>query len=97
MTAPKYPIGTLFQMAEIPEEALPRFLAELPAIIAQTRSFLQAQRAFNAAFVRDLALSTVEPSWIDDDKGQASLTVRAGDEIVAQVTKPLHDSTGEDA
>lgn len=37
MSAPRYPANTIAEMAEIPEEALPRFLAELPDILRHIR------------------------------------------------------------
>ena len=41
-TPARYKIGTLDQMAAIPAEALPRFLAELPAILRNVRDIADA-------------------------------------------------------
>lgn len=88
---PRYLITTLSQMAEIPEEALPRFLAELPAIIATMRQLkaaapdLAAQAKANAPWWSRWMITerttrlAIEKSramtWIDDDKGLATVTL----------------------
>lgn len=41
-TPARYKIGTLDQMAAIPEEALPRFIAELPDILQMVRDVAEA-------------------------------------------------------
>jgi hypothetical protein len=90
MSAPEYPCATLYDMAAIPEEALPRFLAELPDILAQCRRLLDVQRQFNAAFEGEFELLPKDPTWIDDDKGQCTVTVAMdGDDLAIQTTGPL--------
>lgn len=91
MTAPRYPITTLAQMADIPEEAMPRFLAELPAILATMRQWKAAApdlaeqvRAkapwWSRWMITDrttgLAIEKCRRmTWIDDDKGLATVTL----------------------
>lgn len=89
--ADRYPITTLAQMADIPEEAMPRFLAELPAILKTIRQ-LKAAAPDLAAGVKakapwwarwlitaDVTRLAIEKSrgmaWIDDDKGLATVTL----------------------
>ncbi|GEM_PF-5356587 len=47
-TPARYKIGTLDQMAAIPEEALPRFLAELPDILQMVRDVTEAASTLGA-------------------------------------------------
>lgn len=90
--ADAYPITTLAQMSEIPEEALPRFLAELPAILATMRQLkaaapdLAAQARANAPFwsrwmitpeTTRLAIDKArDMKWVDDDRGTATVSLR---------------------
>lgn len=54
--APRYKVATLGDMVAIPDEALPRFLAELPAILSSLRD------AHDAA--PSIAERTVWPWWL---------------------------------
>jgi hypothetical protein len=90
MTA-RYPVSTLAQMAEIPEEALPRFLAELPAILATMRQLdaaapdLAEEAKRNAPWwarwmvtadtTRRAIGASRNMTWVDDDKGMATVTL----------------------
>ena len=66
-------------MTQIPEEALPRFLAELPNIIAEARRYYDAMDEVAAAlgFVAE-----DDPQWVDDDLNQVtvSMTEKGEDE-----------------
>lgn len=58
----KYPINTLEQVAAIPEEAMPRFLAELPSILAEIRRMSAMKEQL--AGIADLTLAGF--NWLDD-------------------------------
>lgn len=85
-TGAGYAIGTLFDMAAIPEDAQLRFLAELPTILSETRRMLEIHAAFNAAMGGDAELSLGVPEWIDDDLDQLTSTVSTGGEQLASIT-----------
>lgn len=75
--APQYKVETLVDMARIPEEALPRFLAELPDMIRMARPMVMLADASDGAFKL-----TIPAVWIDDDKGEFSTSVEVnGDEV----------------
>lgn len=81
--APRYPVATLEQMAEIPLDALPRFLAELPALIGH----MKAIKAIGGMF-SELELGTIEtqePVWIDDNlhTGTSTFSTPNGEEIAS--------------
>lgn len=50
MDGKTYPIASLHDMARIPVDAVDRFLAELPGILAEVRHIQQVQDVFNAEF-----------------------------------------------
>lgn len=86
----EYPIGTLYQMADIPDEAMPRFLAELPLILADVRRVKTMMGGFNEAFNGMMAMRPEQPSWVDDDLGVCNMTVSAdGVDGQMTVTTPL--------
>lgn len=88
--AAEYPIGTLYDMADIPEEAMPRFLAELPLILADVKRVKIMMGGFNEAFNGMMAMRAEQPSWVDDDLGVCNMTVNAdGVEGGMIVTTPL--------
>lgn len=88
--APKYPIGTLYEMADIPDEAMPRFLAELPMILADVRRVMTMMGGFNEAFKNVMEMQPEQPSWVDDDLGVCNMTVSAdGVDGQMTVTTPL--------
>jgi len=75
----EYPAFTIADMARIPLEALPRFVAELPALIAIARPIVAmldehrlAGAEVSAQDVRDAFKSIV---WVDDDKGVADINI----------------------
>ena len=90
MSAPEYPIGTLYEMAAIPEEAMSRFLAELPSILAECRRLTGVAAAFNTAFAGDLAMQMESPSWVDDTLGVTTVHVAMnGEPDVLTVERPF--------
>lgn len=82
MSGAQYPVDTLWQIADIPEEALPRFLAELPSMIAQIRSFKQVVADANNLFGEGQDIASLESTgtvWIDDDRGECKKTIAFDD------------------
>lgn len=80
--APSYPVGTIFEMAAIPEEAFPRFLAELPDLIA----YLRHMQAMNDMLIPEgVEVQLETPTWTDDDKRMANISISAGDEEIASM------------
>jgi hypothetical protein len=67
-------------MAAIPPEVLPRFLVELPGLLAEVRRVSGVTASFNEAFSGKLLMRPVQGvEWTDDDKGEATVTVEIGD------------------
>ncbi len=86
--AMKYPIGSLFDMARIPEEARGRFLAELPVML----DMAAAQIAMGDALGFRIELDGA-PHWIDDDLGQATVGHRVlvnGEEVAKSSVTITH-------
>ncbi len=78
--APEYPINTLAEMAAIPEEAMSRFLAELPDILAE-------MRRLNALMDTLEVIAGARPeyagmSWCDDALDEFRPTFSVGDQEV---------------
>jgi hypothetical protein len=74
--ANKYKIGTIEDMAAIPEEALPRFLEELPDMLAM----LRACAALKAALSEGVINLSPEPiTWIDDGAHNRSVRISIQD------------------
>lgn len=86
MSGASYPISTLLEMSAIPDEAMPRFLAELPTILSETRKIREAHAAFNDLMEGSAEVSLGIPEWIDDDLNQHTSTVTIGNEEVASIT-----------
>jgi hypothetical protein len=80
-----YPIGTLEQMAAIPEEALPRFLAELPAILAEQREWTAISAGLQVIVGDAGKVVPASPEWIDDDLDQLTRSIAVGDDVIAQI------------
>lgn len=76
--APKYPIGTIAEMAAIPEDARGRFLDELPEILSTVARAVEVHALVNEALGED-ALSLTTPYWVDDDKGEATYSLTESD------------------
>ena len=77
-TGAEYPIDTLLDMAAIPEEALPRFLAELPAILA-------TQRALSGLLV-GIPFESGGMTWVDDGECHRTVEIRAGVKVRASAS-----------
>lgn len=87
--APRYKIGTIEQMAAIPEEARGRFLTELPEILASVARAIEMHSVVNQVLGSE-ALTLGIPEWIDDTKGEASYTVTdagTGDRVFSATVK----------
>lgn len=70
--APRYPCGTISEMAAIPLEARPRFLAELPKLL----EVCDQTSALNAITEPlGFALKMQTPIWVDDDKGTTTISI----------------------
>tara|TARA_Y100000310_G_C20692831_1_gene823467 strand:+ start:3311 stop:3592 length:282 start_codon:yes stop_codon:yes gene_type:complete len=84
----KYPISTLVEMSAIPEDAVPRFIAELPHILKVMREMTAVQSVISSVSEGLIALEMQTPVWVDDDKGLSTVTIsHGGEEIVRRTTK----------
>lgn len=79
----QYKIGTIFDMAKIPEEALPRFIAELPDILAYIRRADAVSSMMGAVF-GDGIMSVEAGTWVDDGLGEIRTQIVCGGEILAE-------------
>lgn len=88
----RYPVDTLEQMAEIPLDALPRFLDELPSLLAH----VIALKKLNEIMEPLGAPVQLQPTvWIDDHKRTGTVTIR-NSENGEEVMRVQHDTrTGE--
>lgn len=81
MTGPSYPARTIIEMARIPADAWPRFLAEMPAILAVVAPVVALYDEMRAAGreIPDSAYDALVAKfdWIDDDKGTVDINVVA--------------------
>jgi hypothetical protein len=91
MSAPEYPIGTLLEMAAIPDEAMPRFLAELPTILAETRQYAEVLATIGE-MVGGAGKVTARPKWVDDDLDQLTRSITLGETVLATLTTPRPDA-----
>lgn len=82
MSEGKYPVLTLFDMAKIPEEALPRFIQELPYLLDAAREIEEAAGYPQKIIEMELILTDQKPSWIDDDKGTFSIHLEVDGEVM---------------
>lgn len=87
--APEYAIGTVWDMAAIPEEAMPRFLAELPAIIAEARRMISLTPQFADMGYRLKLEASDGLVWVDDDKRSTTTTLTLPDGDAIRVTRPM--------
>lgn len=92
MDGKTYPIASLYDMARIPVEAVDRFLAELPGILAEVRRVQQVKEIFDAQFdglMKFRVEDAGKPSWTDDDLGETTISVRLPDGDTMKVSRPL--------
>lgn len=68
----RYPCGTIAEMAAIPLEARPRFLAELPKLLEIIDATAELHRATQKLGMR---VEMATPVWVDDDKGTTTISV----------------------
>ena len=81
----KYPVGTLADMAAIPEDRLHAFIAELPAMLASLRGLLKASEALEAMGLAKITQGT--PTWCDDGEtfGTVTLSEQNDDGTVTKI------------
>lgn len=82
MSAPQYPVGTIWDMALIPDEALPRFLAELPAML----QYVNSTKLINEMLEGVAEVIPQAPIWVDDGKRDRTVTVTSEGEEVFSIT-----------
>lgn len=85
----EYPIDTLAQMAAIPDEALPRFFAELPAILQSARKTPGLKDAMQAMVGDDVKFVACGVRWVDDnlDTFGVEISTTAGDVLYSLSVK----------
>lgn len=71
----EYKIATLADIADIPEDALPRFIAELPTMLGYVRMMKAAAKMTSQATGVELELEIPSPTWIDDGEEFHRVTV----------------------
>ena len=83
--APRYPVGTIAEMAAIPIEARARFLAELPDMLATLDIIRQANVDMEGVCI----ITPQTPIWVDDSLGTRTVTItyEATGESLSSVTK----------
>lgn len=99
-TGAKYPCFSLADMARLPEDVLPRMLAELPDMIAGIRPMVAIVDAMKdeGSVKRTTDFATFgKAEWIDDDKGELHQSITAKDgrktTLKASWTQPLKEDT----
>lgn len=85
MSGAQYPINTLDEMASIPDEALPRFLAELPDLLVEIKRVRAAVKLADPAHVAFGDVYNENCIWIDDDLKQMQTTIEFGADDLAQI------------
>lgn len=95
MSGASYPVRTVIDMARIPPEAWPRFIAEMPAMLATIAPLVAIYDAMREAGteIPDEAYMAMlaKLDWVDDDKGTADVTITGhnaeGDELFHSATR----------
>lgn len=81
----EYTVGTIQDMARIPEEALPRFLAELPVMLGYVRNLQNANSDLAGLGV---AVDMGAPTWVDDDLQTATFDfIEEGQSVLSAKVK----------
>lgn len=89
--ANQYPCANLAEMAQIPEEALPRFLAELPHLLAEVRTVLGGNEILGALGAE---IECAGATWIDDDAETITTSMAVeGAEGAIRVTRKFGGET----
>lgn len=95
MSAARYPVDTLTQMAAIPEDVLPRFLAELPVMLAEMRAVRGAidivNKGAGEALFGDVNFTGAE--WVDDDKQTIDQRIEFTDTTSIHIHKSFAEPT----
>lgn len=106
MKPPVYKVGTMLDIARIPPEALPRFMAELPKMLGMLREVDKfhkgmAEQAPDPEVAKEMLaqseahlLSGLE--WVDDGKDDFRFTMTGKDEDGNEVVKMHADSKTRD-
>ena len=106
MKPPVYKVGTMLDIARIPPEALPRFIAELPEMVGMLREVDKFHKGMAAqAPDEEVAKELLKTSeahlisgleWVDDGKDDFKITVVAQDEDGNQTVSMHADSSTRD-
>ena len=89
MTHPRYSVATLADMAAIPEEALPRFLAELPSMLVEIRRAEEYREALQALLGEGAEVQAMTPQWIDD--GERNIGISASLEDGTEIFSAMYN------
>lgn len=85
-----YPIATLEQMAAIPAEAWPRFVAEMPDILAAVARFKVAAAAVGDMLGGEVEIGPDGLVWVDDGEGALRVSISSsGGEVLMKATGTL--------
>lgn len=79
MSGATYKIGSIYEMADIPTDAMPRFLEELPAILAEIQKLKAIAASFDTAMAGSFKFNIERagsPTWTDDGIHKGTLTVK---------------------
>lgn len=71
--AKEYKVATILDIARIPEEALPRFIEELPSIVEYLRPYAAIEHTLDPEKAQ---LLTEAALWVDDGKNEHSASIR---------------------
>jgi hypothetical protein len=77
-----YSVDTLAQMAEIPEEAWPRFIAELPLML---RGMRDTKALLLLAGLTESEFRPGPAKWTDDGDTSGVATIKCGDEELLRI------------
>ena len=106
MKPPVYKVGTMLDIARIPPDALPRFMAELPEMLGMLREVDKfhkgmAEQAPDQEIAKEMLtqseahlLSGLE--WVDDGKDDFRFTMTGKDEDGNEILKMHADSKTRD-
>ncbi|TZG25627.1 hypothetical protein [Sphingomonas montanisoli] len=75
----RYRVHSLLDLARVPEDALPRLMAELPALLTAMRPMallIDAMKASGEDVTEAEAALVQSCEWIDDTKGELTINAR---------------------
>lgn len=106
MKPPVYKVGTMLDIARIPLEALPRFLAELPEMLGMLREIDKfnhglVEEASDRQHAEEVIAESEEQllsglEWVDDGKDDFKFTMTGKDEDGNEVLRMHADSKTRD-